>query len=252
MNPQDETSAMKPENEVLALNLDCYMELIDNIDEVVLSDNPFDYLRKIPAFNMGAYLHISALGDISHNYPKRLYHQNLPQSAVEEFEQAVAERLPPCAKSCFLNQTFSWLSDIVTSPSVPEKDRQALAGYLDVVKDGLCMPLYGPHNSNGYIFIGLNEAKSAFTPEMPYQLLSLVQLMHTRYRHIAEKRQKRTKLTPREGDVLELISLGKTNSEIGDILSISANTVSGYVSQIFLKLDVSDRVSAAMRSQAMI
>jgi len=53
MNPQDETSAMKPENEVLALNLDCYMELIDNIDEVVLSDNPFDYLRKIPAFNMG-------------------------------------------------------------------------------------------------------------------------------------------------------------------------------------------------------
>jgi len=48
-----------------------------------------------------------------------------------------------------------------------------------------------------------------------------------------------------------LICLGKTNSEIGDILSISSHTVSGYVSHIYLKLGVFDRVSAAMRRQAM-
>ena len=55
-------------------------------------------------------------------------------------------------------------------------------------------------------------------------------------------------LTQREAEVLQLITFGKTNPEIGSILGISTNTVSGYVKQIFLKLDVSDRVTAALRA----
>jgi len=58
-------------------------------------------------------------------------------------------------------------------------------------------------------------------------------------------------LTTREAEVLELITFGKTNAEIGTVLGISPNTVNGYVKQIFLKLDVTDRVSAAMRAQTL-
>jgi len=241
---------MTLENQMLALDLDNYMELINNVDDIVLSENPFEYLCELPAFKMGAYLHISALGDVISDFPKRLYHLNLPQEAIDEFEQAVTDRLPPCAQSCFINQTFSWLTDIVKAPSTSQKDKRLLEGYLENIKDGLCIPLYGPHNSNGYVFIGFKEDKSAFSPEMPYQVLTLVQLIHTRFRQIAQERGGQTNLTPREMEVLELICLGKTNSEIGSVLNISPHTVSGYVSQIFLKLGVSDRISAAMRSQA--
>lgn len=237
---------------MLALNSDQYMELINNIDSIVLSENPFHYFREIPGFNMGAYLHISSIGDIPSDFPQRLYHLNLPQVAIDEFERAVTDRLPPCARSCFLNRTFSWLTDIVHAPSTPNNDKRTLEGYLEQTKDGLCVPLYGPHNSNGYVFIGLTEERTAFSPEWPYQVLTLLQLMHTRFRQIAGKRQRLTMLTGREEEVLELISLGKTNSEIGDILGISANTVTGYVSQILLKLGVTNRIGAAMRSQAMI
>jgi len=61
--------------------------------------------------------------------------------------------------------------------------------------------------------------------------------------------QKHINLTDREAEVVELLTYGKTNSEIADVLNISASTVAGYVKSIFIKLDVSDRVSASMRAQ---
>ena len=51
------------------------------------------------------------------------------------------------------------------------------------------------------------------------------------------------------GEVLELLSFGKSNPEIAKILGISSNTVAGYVKQIYLKLGTNDRVSAALRAQ---
>ena len=242
---------MELEDQKIALTPERYMEFIDSIDDIVLGENPFDYLQELPTFTMGAYLHIPSLGDSVPDFPKRLYHRNLPQVGIDEFIQATYDRLPPCAKSCFANRTFSWLTDIIDAPTTPAEDQKALESYLKFNRDGLCIPLYGPHNSNGYIFIGTNKEKSEFGSEWPYQVIALVQLIHNRFRQVVEARKNPVKLTPRELEVLELICLGKTNSEIAIILSISSNTVSGYVSRVFLKLGVSDRVSAAMRRQAM-
>ncbi|MEI7770373.1 MAG: response regulator transcription factor [Chloroflexales bacterium] len=55
-------------------------------------------------------------------------------------------------------------------------------------------------------------------------------------------------LTARERDVLQLVALGKTNREIGRILSISLGTVKIHVEHIISKLGVSDRTQAAVRA----
>lgn len=52
------------------------------------------------------------------------------------------------------------------------------------------------------------------------------------------------KLTVRENEILELIALGKRNREIANSLYISENTVKKHVSNIFHKLNLSDRVEA--------
>jgi DNA-binding CsgD family transcriptional regulator/tetratricopeptide (TPR) repeat protein len=52
-------------------------------------------------------------------------------------------------------------------------------------------------------------------------------------------------LTPREGEVLGLISLGRTNRQIGEELFISAKTASIHVSRILTKLGVANRGEAA-------
>ena len=51
-------------------------------------------------------------------------------------------------------------------------------------------------------------------------------------------------LTPREIDVLRLIAGGNANKQIADRLSISEETVKGYVKNILSKLGVSDRTHA--------
>lgn len=54
------------------------------------------------------------------------------------------------------------------------------------------------------------------------------------------------KLTRRETEVLKLITLGFLNKEIADELCISEKTVKNHVSNIFKKIEVSDRTQAAV------
>lgn len=53
-------------------------------------------------------------------------------------------------------------------------------------------------------------------------------------------------LTAREAEVLVWLSRGKTNRDIGQILSLSARTVNKHLEQIFQKLGVDNRTSAAV------
>ncbi|EFO80902.1 two component LuxR family transcriptional regulator [Oscillochloris trichoides DG-6] len=58
----------------------------------------------------------------------------------------------------------------------------------------------------------------------------------------------RIQLTRREQEVLQLITQGKTNREIGQLLNISVGTVKIHVEHIIAKLGVSDRTQAAVRA----
>jgi DNA-binding CsgD family transcriptional regulator len=60
--------------------------------------------------------------------------------------------------------------------------------------------------------------------------------------------QQALQLTAREADVLLWVSRGKPNREIGSILSISPRTVNKHLEQIFVKLGVENRSSAAARA----
>lgn len=55
-------------------------------------------------------------------------------------------------------------------------------------------------------------------------------------------------LTSREAEVLLWISRGKSNREIGEILSISPRTVNKHLEQVFVKLGVENRAAAAARA----
>jgi two-component system response regulator DegU len=59
-------------------------------------------------------------------------------------------------------------------------------------------------------------------------------------------RREECNLTPRELEVLELIAEGMINKEIAKVLYISEKTVKNHVSNIFKKINVSDRTQAAI------
>jgi DNA-binding NarL/FixJ family response regulator len=53
-------------------------------------------------------------------------------------------------------------------------------------------------------------------------------------------------LTPREAEVLRLVTQGKTDRQIANELIISEKTVGRHLEHIFAKLGVSSRTAAAM------
>jgi len=55
-------------------------------------------------------------------------------------------------------------------------------------------------------------------------------------------------LTHRESEVLLWIAKGKSNKDIGDILGLSARTVTKHLEQIYVKLGVENRASAAIKA----
>jgi DNA-binding NarL/FixJ family response regulator len=56
------------------------------------------------------------------------------------------------------------------------------------------------------------------------------------------------KLTQREMQVLQQVVEGKSNTDIGIFLGLSANTVKGHVQKIINKLKASDRTQAAVKA----
>jgi len=80
-------------------------------------------------------------------------------------------------------------------------------------------------------------------------LLSLLRPHLVRMRANAESRRRfgpHKGMTPREAEVLGLISRGKTNREIATVLFISPHTVRKHIENIFEKLEVRTRTAAAL------
>ena len=68
--------------------------------------------------------------------------------------------------------------------------------------------------------------------------------------HLQQKQlQLQSNLSKREQEVLDLISLGKTNNDIANTLYISTRTVKFHVSSILAKLNVRNRTEAALWEQ---
>lgn len=75
---------------------------------------------------------------------------------------------------------------------------------------------------------------------------SLIPLLKSRILERDKDEIKIEKLTKRELEILKLLSIGLYNKEIGEKLNISERTVKNHVSNIFRKIDVTDRTQAAV------
>ncbi|MGH9281946.1 MAG: response regulator transcription factor [Acidimicrobiales bacterium] len=71
----------------------------------------------------------------------------------------------------------------------------------------------------------------------------------------AQQRRARSRLhglTPREGQVLELMATGRTNAAIGDALVLSERAVEKHINSIFRKLDLSEELDINHRVAAVL
>ncbi|GGX61528.1 hypothetical protein GCM10011309_09350 [Litorimonas cladophorae] len=235
-----------------ALSPDEVLGVIKTLESATTVGDLLTGAAKALGVKVSLYQHFTAVGAFDFNTYGNFHPYKVPEEILEFYSQDNKYDRDPVIVAAFAKGRSIWLSDTINEPYVKEVKHEAMINWtLKKVGDGLCCPLYGPDNRRGYAFVGFGRDKTEFAPIMPYQIQTLVQLMHVRYCKMIKSLQRQIKFTRRETEVLELMSFGKTNAEIATVLKISKSTVDGYVKNIFLKLETTDRVSAAMRAQTL-
>nr|WP_321440033.1 LuxR C-terminal-related transcriptional regulator [uncultured Hyphomonas sp.] len=117
--------------------------------------------------------------------------------------------------------------------------------------EGLGIPLFGPAGRHGYAALGFGS-NGRPPPDDVLMLQASAQMGHLAYcRLLLRDLPNGTNLSAREREILRWVARGRTNSQIAEVLHLSRNTVETYIRRCFDKLDVNDRVSAALRGIAL-
>lgn len=95
-------------------------------------------------------------------------------------------------------------------------------------------------------FSELKKAINALMNGEKYIQASLIPLLNNKLIERDQDKEIINSLTKREREVLILITNGMLNKEIADHLNISERTVKNHISNIFKKIEVSDRTQAAV------
>lgn len=105
--------------------------------------------------------------------------------------------------------------------------------------------------ANGYILkdsgsAELKQAINAVIDEGSYIQPNLIPALNSRLINRDMDREKLASLTKREVEILTQVACGMFNKEIAVNLNISERTVKNHISNIFKKIDASDRTHAAV------
>jgi len=144
---------------------------------------------------------------------------------------------------------FLSVSDLSASPFEGLKDQRLFLCYEKSESPNYVARHYYPNSFTGYTVF--NTKKKSFFSEKIFRnvLFSLLASIHEKIDEFyALQNQKFIRLSARENDVLNLLTHGKTNSEIAEHLSISSYTVSSYVKVLGLKLRSTNRSSTVFRA----
>jgi len=226
-----------------------FIEAVNAITAADSVNELSDIIHDLTIFDSGSYHHIPSIGSYDYNHKKKYWAYNL-NDAVLNYIDKTGRKNDRIMQFIFSQAKPYWISDLLQEKDMSGKSEQDLINLaLNTLGNGMLLPLFGPSQRRGYIYVKPTKSREYYDEGFIWQIQAMAQTAHVRYCTIVESLRDNIKLTNREAEVLELISYGKTNPEIGIILGISTNTVAGYLKRLFLKFDIQDRVTLAMRAQ---
>ncbi len=109
--------------------------------------------------------------------------------------------------------------------------------------------------ASGYILKGTSSKKMFYAIKSVYEGGSFIQpsLARMLLKHFTEPKKREFEeyddephisLTPREKEILQLITKGLTNKEVASVLTLSRSTIRTHLEHIYQKMEVSNRVEA--------
>jgi LuxR family transcriptional regulator/LuxR family quorum-sensing system transcriptional regulator CciR len=205
------------------------------------------YFRGGPADRV-AYLHLPPLGAPDAARP-RFFAEGFCEDLVARFfEERLFRDTPAIRISSLVVEPVYW-DELVAMEIRSDRERE----FLDKIKaagvgDGVGIHAYGPNGRHGQFSLGFRPGVRRLAPEALNEAQWICQIAHLRYcALLTPALAPAGELSERESEVLAWVARGKSNVTIADILGISTHTVNAHMRNIYLKLGVFDRVTAAVR-----
>lgn len=141
---------------------------------------------------------------------------------------------------------YTWM-DMLDCPDYSRPQRQVVyeASEFDL-RNGFIVPLFGLRSGTAMVTFAGGNTDLSTRERAELHLMAIY--AHARIRALMPKRH--TKLLPvlsaRERECLQWASAGKTDWEIGEILSISEKTANAHIERVKRKYNVATRVQAVV------
>jgi DNA-binding NarL/FixJ family response regulator len=116
---------------------------------------------------------------------------------------------------------------------------------MDAVMAGACGYLL-KDSSIQQLISGIRAAAAGEALISPQIAAKVLQMLRAQQANAGLSERPRAELTDREHEVLKLIAIGKDNAEIARDLFISPKTVKNHISNILMKLQIENRIQAAV------
>lgn len=227
-------------------------EVFTLIDEFRQLHDPLEITRSVAKvgsrFGLTAFV-LSGLPDDAHLLSEAILLDAWPRAWLARYLEA--DHLPhdPCARHCRASsEPFTWTE---ISPKLLA-ERRAMQVMNEAGEHGftggLCIPLHTLDGLRGLSFAG----DRIELPPGSRRMLTILSV----YACAAAERTVRNedddrpakRLTPRECEVLRWIAVGKTVDEIGDILHVSAHTVTEHLRKVRVKLEAANTTHALVKA----
>lgn len=181
---------------------------------------------------------------------KHLYTDNLPKSVSERyiaeryFESDILQKMVSMQ-----SQAYNWFDDEMLKAA-----KNSQTAFLNMLleymgNEVLILPVYGSSNRSGYFCLNFNGPRTDIAESALRYSQIACNYTHIKYsQYLTDKEISVVSLSPREMQIVRWVAKGKSNSAIGDIMGISRHTVDSYLRRIFIKMEATDRTTAALKA----
>jgi DNA-binding CsgD family transcriptional regulator len=179
-----------------------------------------------------------------------VYQHGFPEAWVRLYDDKAFRATDP-VPNIVMAQTapMTWRDAFAQAPRNAATERFVAQAHANGVVEGIGVPLFGPGGRDAYSSFDLARPLTDADRPLIRQFREIAQGAHLRISHLVlQEVNAGGRLSMRETEVLSWLVAGKSRADIGTILNLSPATVDTYQRRIFAKLDVNDRLHAALKA----
>ena len=226
---------------------------IDSFDYIVRLQSLYDqddiqnkFAKELQKFGITHFAVIETSPKRDRDIKRNVLGERMPRDWKRRyFERNYAEIDPVISETKRNPQLFLW-SEVLVAHNVTRKQRRIFQEAADFsLSEGICIPIYGPRCHTA--FMTLAGEKIDLDPLARATVHFMALYTYNRLSNLAETKPARiVQLTAREAECLCWAARGKTDWEIGEILSISERTAHWYIESAKSKIGVATRIQAVV------